>query len=105
MRKGQSIEISNERARLGFNDPSAVHIDDAVNVAPAFASFEPLDQLEQRVFTLVAHDAVEFRKVREQLLVAEARKMSAYREMAIDPSETKVASDAAELRQKGLEYQ
>ena len=70
---------------------------------PVRAGAQPVDQLEQRLLAFVTHDAVDFREIRQQLFVTQARIVPADGEMTFDAGRAQVLRQHAILRQEELE--
>src|SRR5271155_772107 len=82
--KRERIKVRNQCASLGLRHRAAgLEISDAVGLAPVAAGAQTLDEFDQRLLALVAHNAIEFGKVREDFVVAEARIMSTDREVGL----------------------
>src|SRR5262249_58249550 len=103
VRERQRVQILHQRPRPRRHDFTAAQIGDAVEIAPFAAGTDAVQELDQRLLAFVAHDAVDLGKVRQKLVVAEARIMPADGEVAGDAGGAPVLRNLAELGPGGLE--
>ena len=84
LRIRQLVEIFEQRPRRCGDHSLIATICDAMNVAPVLARADGVRQLDQRCLSLEPDDAIQFRNQFESLLIAQAGKVPAHREVAID---------------------
>ena len=72
---------------------------------PVLARLQAIGELDQRLFAFVAHHAVDLGEVGQQLVMAQARIVTADGEVGGDADAAQMGGDAAELGQEELEDQ
>ena len=104
-RERQGVEVVDEGARRRRHDLAVACVGDAADGTPVLARLQAIGELDQRLFAFVAHHAVDLGEVGQQLVMAQARIVTADGEVGGDADAAQMGGDAAELGQEELEDQ